>query len=367
VGAYSILYLTRVPGFAAVATAVDLAREAGRRGSEKLVNAVLRRLAREGASLLPAQPEKGDVAQLAVFASHPVWWTKRVVARLGWEAAARLLEANNLPAATVLRPNLSRTTPRDLKLRLEAERVATEPCRFVPEALRVVSGRAQHTAAFRDGFAWAQDEASQLVPALFGRVVGPKALDLCAAPGAKSLEVAEGLVSGGFVVAVDRSARRLARLTENARRMGTDRILPLCADARQPALSATFDDVLVDAPCSGTGTLRRHPEIRHRLAEADLGTLARVQRELLESGAALLAPKGTLVYSVCSLEPEEGEEVVRGFLVDHPEFRILDRSRVLAAEARRLVGSDGMLRTSPADGGLDGFFAAALSRIPIEV
>jgi 16S rRNA (cytosine967-C5)-methyltransferase len=347
IGAHSILYLERVPPFAAVATAVDLARAAGRAGSEKLVNAVLRRVAREGASLLPVPPREGDVPQLALFHSHPLWWTRRAVARLGWDGASRLLEANNRPAATVLRPNLRKTTPRDLARRLEAEGVATEPCRFVPEALRVVSGRAQHTESFRSGFAWVQDEASQLVPMLLGRVLGPRVLDLCAAPGAKTVQIAECLVSGGFVVASDRNPARLRRLAENVRRLGAASVLPVCCDATRPCLSATFDEVLVDAPCSGTGTLRRHPEIRWRLTEGDLEPLAASQRAMLEAGAARTARGGTLVYSVCSLEEEEGPEVVEAFLRDHPEWRIHER---------------GALRTSPADGGLDGFFAAAMTR-----
>lgn len=362
VGAHSLLFLDRVPGFAAVTTAVELARSAGRPGSEKLVNAVLRRVAREGASLLPEPPSHGDVGRLAVYHSHPLWWTRRTVRRLGWEGAGRLLEANNLPAATVLRPNLKKTTPRDLARRLEAEGVTTEPCRFVPDALRVASGRAQHTAAFREGFAWAQDEASQLVPMLLGRVLGPRALDLCAAPGAKTLQIAEGLVAGGFVVASDRSASRLRRLVENVRRLDATGVAPLCCDAKQPCLSATFDEVLVDAPCSGTGTLRRHPEIRWRLAEEDLRPLAAIQREMLEAGAARLAPRGTLVYSVCSLEPEEGPDVVASFLAEHRELRVKDASAGLPREARGLLGADGALRTSPADGGLDGFFAVAFER-----
>lgn len=362
IGAHSLLLLDRVPAFAAVDTAVELAKSSGGPGSASFVNAVLRRITREGARLLPAEPRAGDVEALALHRSHPLWWTRRAVERLGWDGACSLLAADNLPAPTVARPNLRKTTPRDLARRLDSEGVATEPGVFVPEALRIVSGIAPSTRAFREGFFWIQDEASQLVPRLFGRVLRRRVLDLCAAPGAKSMQLSEGLPSGGAVVAVDRNAKRLTRLLESSRRLFLPDVLPLAADARQAALAGTFDHVLVDAPCSGTGTLRRHPEIRFRLEERALRERAATQRAILEAGAALLDRGGTLVYSVCSLEPEEGPDVVAAFLEGHADFGVTDAHAALPAEARRLLGPDGALRTSPADGGVDGFFAVALGR-----
>jgi 16S rRNA (cytosine967-C5)-methyltransferase len=164
------------------------------------------------------------------------------------------------------------------------------------------------------------------------------------------------------VLAADRHLGRLRRLQGNAVRVGADHVLALNADmAREPVLPrGSFEQVLVDAPCSGTGTLRRHPEIRWRLEPSDLKRLARRQRQLLETAAALVVPGGEVVYSVCSLEPEEGEEVVDAFLRSRPEFRLVDPREALPPRARDLVDGRGILRTSPAAGGLDGFFAARL-------
>lgn len=363
IGAYSILFLDRVPDFAAVDTAVDLVRRAGSGRATGFVNGVLRRIAREGRGALPPVPPEGDVAGLAVHHSHPRWWVERVVGRLGWERASALLAADNEPAPTVLRPNLGRTTPRDLQHRLRREGVETEPCTFVREALRVVSGLPTRTRAFREGFAWIQDEASQLVPRLFGRVLRPRVADLCAAPGTKSAQLHEGLPSGGWIVAVDRHASRLARVREASRRLGLEGVGTVVADlTRGPALRGRFDHVLLDAPCSGTGTLRRHPEIRWRLDPAGIERLAANQRSMLERAATIVERGGSLVYAVCSLEPEEGERVVRDFLDERRDFRQADTAPVLPASVRPLIDEDGALRTDPARGGLDGFYATLLRR-----
>ena len=363
IGAYEILFLDRVPAFATVDSAVDLVKRSGFRAGAGFVNAVLRAVAAQESGRLPSPPERGDVSRLALLHSHPRWWVERAVNRLGWDEAVRLLEANNAQAATVLRPNLRRTTPRDLALRLEAEGVMTEPCRFLPEALRVRSGVAQRTRTFHEGYAWIQDEASQLAARLFGRVLRPRVADVCAAPGAKALQLAQSLPTPGILLAADRHVGRLGRLRQNLRRLKIDNVLVVAADmTARPPLRGPFDHVLVDAPCSGTGTLRRHPEIRWRLTPEDLTSLANRQAKLLHTAAGLLRCGGTLVYSVCSLEPEEGEQVVTGFLSRHPGFRPVDPRPALPETARDLIGGDGAFRTSPAEGGLDGFYAALLLR-----
>jgi 16S rRNA (cytosine967-C5)-methyltransferase len=361
IGAYSLLFLDRVPDFAAVDSAVALL---GSRGHAGFVNGVLRSVARRGSDLLPPEPSEGDVEALALFHSYPGWWVARVVKRIGWQAAAQLLAAGNRPARTVFRPNLARTSPSELAQRLEQDGVQTEPGRFVPEAIRVASGRPAQTVAIREALAWVQDEAAQLVPRIFGPTVGPLVADLCAAPGGKTMQLTEQLVNGGLIVAVERHSGRLRRLSANLRRHVEGKAVAVLADATESRLPLRpgFDDVLVDAPCSGTGTLRRHPEIRWRLREEDLKLLAARQRKLLESAASLLAPGASVVYSVCSLEPEEGEDVVKGFLAAHPEFRPVDPRPQLPAAARRLVREPGFLETSPDDGELDGFFAARMVR-----
>ena len=364
VGAYALLFLDRVPDFAAVDTAVALVKDAGRAQAAGFVNGVLRAIARDRDALLPADPDRGDVEGLALAHSHPIWWTRRVVSRLGWERASALLASGNEPAATTLAPWEPEGRAEDLAARLATEGVATAPCTFVPGALRVVSGVPQRTPAFREGRFFIQDEASQLAVAMFGERVGPYAADLCAAPGGKALGHARRASKGSLVVAADRNARRLTRLNGSIARLGATGIALVALDATTAArtLAASFDDVLVDAPCSGTGTLRRHPEIRWRLAEEDLPRHAERQGRILRGAAPLVAPGARLVYSVCSMEPEEGEEVVASFLSEHPEFRSEDPRENLPAAAASLVAPDLSLRTTPLDGGMDGFFAACLRR-----
>src|SRR5262245_37281209 len=363
VGAYALLYLDRVPDFAAVDTAVALVKEAGWGKAAGFANGVLRTIARGGTGLLPEAPEPGNVDSLALFHSHPVWWTRRVVARYGWVRAASLLAAHNARAVAVVAAWPGTGSAQALSIRLAAEDVQVEPCRFVPGALRVVSGVPQRSAAFREGAFWIQDEASQLAVQLFGETVGPRVLDACAAPGGKALGLAARAGEDGLVVAADRHAGRLSRLARNVRRLRAERVAPLVCDmSRRPPFRSSFDDVLVDAPCSGTGTLRRHPEIRWRLTPDDLVAHGDRQRRILDQASALVRPGGSLVYSVCSIEPEEGDAVLAAFLADHPEFLRTDPRERLAAAASDLVGEDLALRTTPLDDRMDGFYAALLTR-----
>jgi 16S rRNA (cytosine967-C5)-methyltransferase len=362
-GAYALLFLDRVPDFAAVDSSVDLIRRVAPPSKAGFVNGVLRAVARAGRELLPPEPAPGDVDSLAVACSHPRWWVRRRVETAGWERTVGLLRANNRPAPAVLRPNLRRTTPADLQSRLGAEGVRTETCAVVREAVRVVAGPFRHTRTFREGYAWAQDEASQLVLTLFGRVLRPRVADLCAAPGIKTLQLREALPMGGAIVATDRHPGRLRRLLANLERVGASDVLAAAADmagGRAP-LRGKFDHVLVDAPCSGSGTFRRHPEIRWRMRPDDLASLSARQLRILETAETLLDRRGTLLYAVCSMEPEEGEGTVTRFLDRHPDFDVVDPADRVPETARRLVGGDGALRTDPADR-MDGFFAVLLRR-----
>jgi 16S rRNA (cytosine967-C5)-methyltransferase len=363
IGAYAVLFLDRVPDFAAVDTAVALVKESGQSRAAGFANGVLRRVARERSALLPPAPVEGEVEALALFRSHPAWWTRRVVDRFGWERADALLAANNEPAATVLAPWPAAGSSETLAAALAADEVSVEACRFVPDALRVGSGVPQRSAAFRAGAFWIQDEASQLAASLFGPTVGPLVFDACAAPGGKTLALAARTCEGGLVVAADRHARRLTRLTQNIERLRAGNVVALACDMAKPApMTRRFDEVLVDAPCSGTGTLRRHPEIRWRLTPDALPVLGERQRRILGAAADLVRPGGRLVYCVCSIEPEEGEDVVSGFLADRPQFARLDPRSGLSVAAGTTVGGDFAVRTSPLDDGMDGFFAVLLTR-----
>jgi len=364
VAAYQILFLDRVPDFAAVDGAVELIK--GSRGrvaaAAGLTNAVLRRVAAGGTDALPPSGPADDPGALALRHSHPTWWVERLVARLGAARADAVLAANNAPATTVLCAHPRRGTAEAVAARLAAEGVITRPAAR-PGALVVERGSLGASATLRDGDAWVQDEASQLIAGLFGERVGPRVADLCAAPGSKTMQLAAGLTGGGLVVACDRHSRRLRRLVRLAHRTGSDAVFAVQADlTAPPPVRGPFDQVLVDAPCSGTGTLRRHPEIRWRLRPADLKLLAVRQGRLLEAGARLTAVGGSLVYSVCSVEPEEGEEVVERFLRAAPGFVVADPAAFLPEAYRGWVDARGFLRTWPDRAPMDGFFAAKMVR-----
>ena len=359
VGAYALVTLDRVPDHAAVSTAVDSIRKRRPRAAG-FVNGVLRRVA-AAAPVVAGPPAERSVAAWALWTSHPEWWVERLVERSGWEATIALLEANNRPVRTALRPNAARISAERLAATLAESGCRTRPGRIVRDSLRVFSGSPGEPLS--KGLCWVQDEASQLVSAMLAIEAGMSVLDACAAPGGKAMHLANLVGPRGRVIAADRHAGRMKRLVGNIERCGLDHVLPLIADmTAQPALRGGFDRILVDAPCSGTGTLRRHPEIRWRLTPEAIKLISVRQERLLERAAGLLALNGRLVYSVCSMEPEEGERVIASFLDRFPEFSPVDPVDDLPAPARPFVGEDRFLRTDPRRDGLDGFFAAALVR-----
>jgi 16S rRNA (cytosine967-C5)-methyltransferase len=240
--------------------------------------------------------------------------------------------------------------------------VRAEASPLLEDALRVVDGVVPRAPAFDDGWLYVQDEASQILALLLAPVGrGTAVVDLCAAPGGKSLMLADGVEPPERLVAADASRSRLRRLVGNARRMGLAGILPVAMDATRPALRVRFDRVLVDAPCSGTGVIRRHPEIRWRVGAGLVRRSAARQARLLDAAAGLVAPGGRLVYSVCSLEPEEGPERVDALLAGRPDLRLVDARSVLPTALHRLVDARGALVTRPDRDDVDGFFAALMT------
>jgi 16S rRNA (cytosine967-C5)-methyltransferase len=361
--AHQVLRLSRIPARAAVDESVRLARSAAGRAAGGFVNAVLRALCR-GEPRWPG-PDADPVERLAVVESHPRWLVARRVARLGVAEAAAALAADNRPAPTTLRANRRRGDRVALQARLAADGVRAEPGRWAPDALRV-DGPLPPAGALAEGWCYAQDEASQLVAEIVAPRAGERIADLCAAPGGKSTVLAERVQGCGLVIASDRHPGRMRLVRDNARRLGADRLRLLIQDAARPALAAgRLDRVLVDAPCTGTGILRRHPEIRWRRQESDVPRLAATQRRLLAAAAGLVPPGGTIVYSVCSLEPEEGPEVVADLIARLGGLKIVDPRQAWDLLPGDLVdeGPPGPhLRTWPHRHDTDGFFAAVLRR-----
>lgn len=345
-GAHQILNL-RVPDRAAVAESVELARGA-KPGGTGFVNAVLRRLAREGPPRTP-DPVADPAGWLTTVGSLPSWLAERWLETQG--AAGAVARAQAFLAA----PKASlRLNPRRPEARTRAEQAGLElAAGLVPEAFFATAGRPIELLA--EGLLYLQDEGSQLVARL---AAGPGSrLDACAAPGGKALLMADVAGKAGTVVAAEASPRRLAAMRPLVARWGADNLRLVGADGRRPPFRRGFAAVLIDAPCSGLGTLGRHPDIRWRARAADLKHHAERQRALLKHLAALVEPGGLLVYSVCSAEAEETVAVVQAFLAGHPEFRL----EPLLPWAEPFA-EGGFARTAPERHGGDAFFAATLRR-----
>ena len=371
-GAYQLLFLERVPAPAAVHESVGLVREVGKTRAAGLVNAVMRGIAavRE-APPLPPEPEPSDgpearLAYLSVTCSHPRWLVERWLHRRGFRRTAAWVRFNNVPPALTLRANRLRTTREAVAERLRAHGVATEPTRIARDGLTVLTGNPLRTPLATDGLFLVQDEASQLVAEVAAVRPGERVLDACAAPGGKTTAFAAAVGDTGLVVACDLRPARVRLLRRTLDRTGATGVETVRLDMREPLpFRPVFDCVVVDAPCSGLGTIRRDPEIRWRRQPADLPHLARAQRAITSRAATAVRPGGRLIYATCSSEPEENEAVVDGFLANHPDFQPIrpDQLGSPVPEALRDALDDrGWLSTAPDLHGLEAYFVAILRR-----
>lgn len=367
--AYQLLYLTRVPAAAVVDDAVDLAKRAAKTSASGFVNAVLRAISRARIALplpaRPADPTDRDAAlqYFSITLSHPRWLVERWYDRMGFEAAERWLQFDNAAAPLTLRTNRLRIEPADLVSRLEAEAVNVSPGAFAPDALIVNGGYPLRGVGLASGWFVVQDEASQLVALLAGDEPGRRALDTCASPGGKTTALAAAMKADSFLVACDVRDRRVNLLRWTIAASGAANIRIVQADLLQPLpFSRGFDCVLVDAPCSGLGTLRRDPDIRWRRHARDLPVLADAQKVMLQHAADAVAPGGRLVYATCSSEPEENEVVAEAFSGSRRDFEAVDARSAAPGLPPAVVDSRGHLRTLPHVHGLEAFFGAVFRR-----
>jgi 16S rRNA (cytosine967-C5)-methyltransferase len=370
--AYQLLHLDRTPPSAVVHDAVELARLHKKASAAGLVNAVLRRIAREKARVpLPPRPVDARAPAAAVLdylsttLSHPRWLVERWLSRVGFDAVEAWAEFDNRPAPLTLRANTLRISRAALADRLAAHGVTTDPARFAPDGLLVREGNPLRGDLSQEGLFVVQDEASQLVAVAAGARPGDRVLDACAAPGGKTLGLAAAMQRQGLLIAADLRPRRIRLLRETLRLAGAERAHLVRLDASRPLpFGPVFDLVLVDAPCSGLGTIRRDPEIRWRRVAGDLEGFALVQDAMLGCAAGVVRPGGRVVYATCSSEPEENEDRVAAFLDGHPEFRLVNPVDAApgAGVLAPVVNDAGCLRTWPFAHGLEAFFAAVLER-----
>lgn len=372
-GLYQLRFLEKIPARAAVHESVELVKRARKSSAAPLVNAILRRAAAEAKP--PAEkflpPNLPPAERLSILHSHPTWIVERWLARLGEPATLALLKANNQTprlACAVHDP-----VQRDAIIReLEKSGLRIEPGHLLKSAFAASGGSPARTEAFRAGKISIQDEASQAIPLLLGVCPGDHVLDLCAAPGGKTPPLARAAGSAGMIIAADRHAHRLRAMQAQFARLGLAGVHLVELDAAQSLpFRIKFNRILLDAPCSGTGTLARHPEIRWRLRPEQLAEFHALQLRMLRNALAHLAPGGRLVYSTCSIEPEENEDAVAEALQASPSVRRVptsDAARALAPHLApgmnpaSLFSADFCFHTSPAIHHTDGFFAALLEK-----
>ncbi len=366
---YQLLHLTRVPAAAVVDDAVDLAKRAGKKSAGGFVNAVLRALSRRRRELpLPGRPNDeapraAALDYLSITLSHPRWLAERWLDRFGFEIAEAWMHFNNKAAPLTLRVNPLCITAAELIKRLDREDVRVSLGRFSVGALVVEEGRPLRGDGLAQGWFVVQDEASQLVAVLANAQPGANVLDTCASPGGKTTAMAAAMRGEGIIVAADVRDRRIRLLRRTVSASGATNVVIVRADVLRPLpFDKPFDLVVVDAPCSGLGTLRRDPDIRWRRSESDLPALAAAQLTMLQHAADVVAPGGRLVYSTCSSEPEENEGVVSAFLAGNPDFGRMDARLASPTLPAAIVDGAGCLRTQPHLHQLEAFFGAVFVR-----
>ncbi|HEY7220820.1 MAG TPA: 16S rRNA (cytosine(967)-C(5))-methyltransferase RsmB [Candidatus Binatia bacterium] len=364
--AYQICFLDRIPDYAAVNEAVALAKLYGSGKSAGFVNGVLRNLLRQKdhGRVLTTQDE--TTHSVAVEYSHPEWLVQRWIKQFGVLAAKQLMRANNERAPLLLRVNSLSCARDQLLQRFPQSGIGAMPSERSPHGIIVNSGGSiENLPGFAEGFFQVQGESSQLVVFLLSPVPGERILDACAAPGGKTTHIAELMKDRGEVVAIDKSASAIKKLGENIARLRIQSARLRIADATQglsPSLRGPYDRILVDAPCSGLGTLRSHPEIKWHRDERDIQRLRALQSKILCRMADYLKPGGILVYSTCTLTRDENEETVESFLAEQPKFELQDAARYLPDKAKHMI-SGKYFQALPHRDNTDGFFAARLRKV----
>lgn len=361
VALYQILFLDKVPDYAAVNEAVEFVKKLQGQKPADLTNAVLRNIIRSKNAINYPKPEEDIVNYFSAYYSHPGWLVKRWVARYGREFTEQLLIADNNKPYLALRVNNLKSNIDELKGLLDKVELKYSQGKYVSEFLRL------HTLTnitdweyFTKGYFTVQDESTGIPCKLLDVKPGLRVLDLCAAPGGKTAFLADMMNNEGEIIAIDRYESRLKILSKNLERLGVANVTTIVVEAEAFQDEALFDRVLIDAPCSGLGTLTKKPDIKWKRDLGDIRKIVNIQYELIKKGASLVKPGGILVYSTCTIEPEENFEIVKKFIDEQPGFQLLNAKDFIVAE---LVGENGCVQTYPNVHQIDGSFAAKLQRI----
>ena len=366
IGLYQLTCLDRIPESAAVNESVNLAKLITP-GTSGLINAVLRNYLRRRETINFPDININPVEAIATRHSQPAWLVEQWLEQLGVAEAQQHAEASSQQPPLTLRVNTLRTNREEMLQEFKKLGIEATPCRFSPDGIMVTGRHIISTLpGFDSGLFAVQDEASQLAGLLLGAKPGERIWDACCAPGGKSCHIAQLMDDTGELIATDISRSKLTLVQENIRRLGINAASTAVADLHQPDTfpEGSFDRILLDAPCSGLGVIRRNPEAKWRLFSGDITRLAAVQKTLLKNASAKLKPGGTLLYSTCSTSEAENELVVEDFLSHNPEF-VLENLNDYFPEWSDLIAFYGMFRVWPHRHGMDGFFAARIRRVTL--
>jgi 16S rRNA (cytosine967-C5)-methyltransferase len=365
VALYQILFLSKIPDYAAVHEAVEFVKKISTQRHADIVNGLLRAIIRAKNELVYPTREINEIKYLGIMQSHPNWMVKRWIERFGFDEAEKFAEANNKRPVLTIRVNTLKTSRDELLKILDEKKIVYRNCRYLKDFFTVrVMSRIYMDDAFKNGLFAVQDESAGLPSVLLDPREGECILDMCASPGGKSTHISQLTNNKAVIYAVDKHEARIKLMKENALRLGCSNIEFVADDSTEfkseILKDKKFDKILLDAPCSGLGVISKKPEIRWKREPEDIIQLSEYQKVLLENASRHLADGGVIVYSTCSTEPEENQEVVKWFLERHPEYK-LDNASAYIPEA--LVNNEGFVETFPHRHGLDGSFAARLIKV----
>lgn len=360
---YQMVYLDKIPDRAAIFEAVEISKRRGHKGIAGLVNGVLRSIQRKG---LPSLDSITDPAErISIASSHPLWLVKRWISQFGAERTHEMCEVNLTAPLQTGRVNLTKTSREACLQMLIDEGFDVEASAVIPEGIKCLRGNLAASQAFKAGYLTIQDESSMLAAYALGVKEEELILDACAAPGGKSTHIAEKLGNRGKVISLDLHEHKVKLITKNADRLGLVNIDAMKMDSRQVAghmQTGSVDRILLDAPCSGLGVMRRKPDMKYTKSEADLTKLQAIQLSLLDSVAPLLKKGGVLVYSTCTVDRDENQEVIGQFLQNHQEFEPDQELADRMPEAIQPLVNGYEIQILPQDFGSDGFYIACLRK-----